>query len=103
MLKSSPIIRWKAETLKWRFVKNPAQKYYNLKKNGKYYIFRKIRKRFFLLVGKTNINLNLNNIEPLVCFSYDYDCNGLPFRFRQPWMCKSKINYKFKSYLFDET
>lgn len=103
MLKSSPIIRWKAETLRWRFVKNPAQRYYNIKKGRSYFIFRKIRKRFFLLVGKTNVNLNLNNIEPFVCFSYDYNCNGLPFRFRQPWMYKSKINYKFESYLFDET
>jgi hypothetical protein len=103
MLKSSPEISWCFKTLEWRYKKNPNQKYYNLKKGQNYYIFREIRKRFFLLVGKTNINLNLPNINPFICFTYDYSCLGLPFRFRQSWMCKNKVNYKFKSYLFDET
>ena len=103
MLKSSPVIKWKAKILEWRFKKNPTQTYYNLKRGRSYYIFRKIKKKFFLLVGKTNINLNLNHINPIICFSYDYDSNGLPFRFRQSWMCKNRTNYKFKSYFFDET
>lgn len=103
MLKSSPTIGWNFQTLKWRFSKNPTQKYYSLKKGEDYYIFRKIRKRFFLLIGKTKINLKLKNVNPFLCFSYDNECVGLPVKFRQPWMCKSKINYEFKSYLFDET
>ena len=103
MLKSSPKISWGFKTLIWRFKENPNQKYYNLKKGKNYYIFREIRKRFFLLVGQTNINLNLPNINPFICFTYDYSCFGLPFIFRQSWMYKNKVNYKFKSYLFDET
>ena len=107
MLNSAPVIKWDTETLNWRFKNNPVQKYYSLKKEKNYYIFRKIRKRFFLLVGKTNINLDLNNIRPFICFTYDYSCKGLPFRLRPPWVLNGKtngkINYKIKSYLFDLT
>ena len=103
MLRSSPTIKWGAEKLYWRFKKNPTQKYYSLQKGKDYYIFKKIRKNFFLLVGRTNINLNLTVINPTICFSYDYETNGLPIRFRESWMYKSKLSYKFNSYLFDET
>jgi len=103
MLNSAPVIKWDAETIRWRFRHNPIKRYYNLKKDGNYYIFRKIRKRFFLLVGKTSVNLDLNNIRPFICFTYDDSCKGFPFRLRTPWVHKGRINYKIKSYLFDQT
>lgn len=103
MLKKAPTIKWDYKILKWRYEENPIITYYKLKKGNYFYIFRKIKSKFFLLVGKTKIKLNLTDVNPLICFSYDEVCKGLVIRTRQPWMIKGKVHSKFKSYLFDLT
>jgi hypothetical protein len=104
MLNWAPTIKWNKKTLDWRFKQNPIQKYYNLKRGKFYYIFRKIGKKFFLLIGKTKIKLGLNVCNPFICFSYDSNCPGLPIKVRHSWMYRGGINYKkIHSYLFDLT
>ena len=39
MLKSSTVIDWKIESLRWRFENNPEARYFTMKKNDIYYIF----------------------------------------------------------------
>ena len=104
MLDNVPIIKWNEKNLEWRFKENPLEKYYNLRKEEFYYIFRKFKKNFYLLVGKTQVNLKLDNVNPIICFSYDSNCKGLTIKTRHHWMCRGRINYKkISSYLFDLT
>ena len=103
MLKKAPIIKWNRQILKWRYEENPIITYHKMKKGNYYYIFKKIKNKFYLLVGKTKIKLCLTNVNPLICFSYDEVCKGLLIKTRQPWMIKGKIYSKLKSHLFDLT
>jgi len=106
MIKSAPDIKWSKKILQWRFENNPINKYYILRKNNYYYIFSK-KKFFFLLVGKTKFKLNLKNINPFICISFDNSSKGITIRNRQHWMFKSPIKnineVQFYSYLFDTT
>ena len=103
MIKRAPTIQWGYKILKWRYEQNPIMTYYKLKKGNFFYIFRKIKSRFYLLVGKTKIKLDLPDVNPLICFSYDDVCKGLIIKTRQPWMIKGETYSRVKSYLFDLT
>jgi hypothetical protein len=96
-------INWNYKILKWRYEDNPVNEYFKLKEKNYYYLFRKIKNKFFLLVGKTKIRLNLKDIKPFICFSYDHDCKGILVKLRHPWVLKGRVNHNIKSYHFDLT
>ncbi len=101
MLKSSTVIDWKIESLRWRFENNPEAKYYTMKKNEIYYIFSLKKKGLYVLLGKTKFKLDLDHIKPFICFSYDNSSNGLSFYSKLPYMSKGAIEHKLHTYLFD--
>jgi len=101
MLKSSTVIDWKIESLRWRFENNPEARYFTMKKNDIYYIFSLKKKVLFVLLGKTKFKLDIDNIKPFICFSYDNCSNGLSFYSKLPYMSKGAIEHKLHTYLFD--
>ena len=101
MLERAPLIEWKTKTLRWRFENNPDLKYYTMMKNDFYYIFSIRRKNLFILLGKTKSKIDLDYVNPFICFSFDKCASGLSFYSRLPYMSKSKIKHKLHSYLFD--
>ena len=74
--KMTPHINWSYEKLIWRFKYNPQNNYYSTFINGYFLILTK-RKGFFVVLGKTKLDLELKNVNPYLVFSYDYDFRGL--------------------------
>lgn len=101
MLLSVSKIDWTEKQLNWRFKDCLVAKYYQSFKNGKYYIFGVRRNKWPILLGYSEINLNLEIINPIFCFSYDKYAKGICIKKKLVYMYKYEKELSLKSYLFD--
>ena len=101
MLERAPGVGWNGAALRWRFEKSPEAVYYAVKKDNFQYLFSEKRKNLFSLLCRTDFELDLKNINPLICFSYDNCSRGLPFFPKLPYMSKGAGKHKLHTYLFD--
>jgi hypothetical protein len=101
MVKSSPVLNWDEQQLRWRFEKNPLAKYYTMKKKDYYYVFSLRRKGLFVLLFKTKYCLDLEFVKPRICFSYDQSVIGLRCHSKLPYMSRCVEEHNLLTYLFD--
>lgn len=95
--RDTPIINWSKKKLIWRFKDNPEAIYYSCSFQNKYLILRK-KKGFYFSIGKVNFDLGLENVSPILLFSYDKIVKGFKVPFKNA-LTLSK-NYKGKSIPF---
>lgn len=101
MLSSAPHIDWSYEQLKWRFKECIIGKYYQYKSGDKYYLFGTRRGKWFVLLGYSKYDLNLEEVDPLFCFSYDINANGICIKKKLVYMSRYEGKLQLNSYLFD--
>lgn len=69
-LQYAPELDWVTTELEWRFSQHPKFKYRVYARAGVNYIFR-MKSNIPVLIGRTNFDVNLPPIRPLLCVSYD--------------------------------
>ena len=100
-LTHAPEINWSQSHLKWRFEQNPVSTYASMRVEDKNYIFGYRRGRWAVLLGSTDKHIELPNISPKFCFSYDPDAWGIGLPNKQTWLRRGALPGALYSYLFD--
>jgi len=80
--RDTPPINWSFDKQKWRFKDNPEVIYYSCVFGDKFLILRK-KRGFFFSIGKTNFDIGLEKVNPIVLFSYDLNIKGLKVPFKK--------------------